>query len=139
MQGNAPKRPGRPRTSPLPRAEQLREAKRRQRLRERSAGLRKVELQLPSADAERLRVALGDAGFREAARELLDRHVVDIQAWPALRELAWNRADRWISGAEALALYERNWRFIDARRLDGAEREFIERLAKAFGGGALNV
>ena len=131
--------PGRPRTSPLPRAEQLREAKRRQRLRERSAGLKKVELRLPSADAERLRVALGDAKFREAARQLLDRHVVDIKAWPALRELAWNRADRWIPGAEALALYERNWRFIDPQSLEPAERKFIERLAKAFGAGTLNV
>lgn len=130
---------GRPKTSPLSRAEQLRAAKRRQRVRARAAGIRKLELQLPDADAAKLRVALTDPRFRGAARDLVDRYVVDIQEWPALRELAWNRADRWITGTEALALYERNWRLVDTQNLEDRERGFIQRLATEFGGGHLNV
>jgi hypothetical protein len=133
------KRPGRPRTSKLSRAEQLRLAKQRQRLRERAAGIRKLELPVPAADAERLRVAMADRGFREAAMALVGQYVVDIQEWPALRELAWNRADRWIPAAEAFALYERNWRHIDRDALGERERAFIAQLAERFGGGHLNV
>jgi hypothetical protein len=132
-------RRGRPRTSTLSRAEQLRAAKQRQRLRQRDAGLKKVELVLPEEDADRLRVALTDERFRKAARQLLDGYVVDIEAWPGLRELAWNRADRWIPGGEALALYERNWRHLDADALEPRERDLIHELARRFGGGHLDV
>jgi hypothetical protein len=82
---------------------------------------------------------MGDRGFREAAQALLDQFVIDLQAWPALRELAWNRTNRWITGQEALALYERNWRFVDQASLDPRERELIGDLAQRFGAGHLNV
>ncbi len=62
---------------------------------------------------------------------------MDVRAWPALRELAWNRKDRWIPAQEALALYERNWRFVDERRLDPAEAKLIEQLKTRYGGGAI--
>ena len=139
MHAKAPRRRGRPRTSKLPRAEQLRLAKRRQRERERNAGIRKIELPLPAPDAERLRIAMMDPGFREAAAGLVDKYVVDIRQWPALRELAWNRADRWIPAGEAFSLYERNWRHVDRDALAEREREFIAQLAARFGDGRLVV
>jgi hypothetical protein len=121
------------------RSEQLRLAKQRQRERQRRAGLKKVELLLPQEDAERLRVALGDTAFRARARGLLDEYVIDIHAWPALRELAWNRKDRWIPASEALSLYERNWRFVDQHTLTQDERELIRSLVARFGGGPLDA
>lgn len=133
------RRPGRPKTSKLSRAEQLRAAKQRERARRRKAGLRKVELVLPENDAARLRTALAQTGFRGAAARLLDEYVVDLRRYPALRELAWNRADRWVPAPEALALYERNWRHVDQQSLVDDERALIERLARTFGKGQLNV
>lgn len=99
----------------------------------------KLELRLPVDDADKLRLAMANPEFREAVSALLDHYVVDITQWPALRDLAWNRVDRWIPGAEALALYERNWRHVDRERLDERERAFIGKLASQFGGGHLNV
>lgn len=130
---------GRPRTSPLTRTEQLRVAKRAQRQRERRAGLTTVELRLPASQAERLRVAANLPRFKPALDQFLQDMVIDIDQWPSLRELAWNRADRWIPAEEALALYERNWRFVDSKQLTQAESEMIDHLKHRFGGGMLNV
>ena len=130
---------GRPRTSKHTRAEQVRLAKRAQRKREREAGLAAVELRLPKDRAEQLRVALGNAHFMKALDGFLEDMVVDIEAWPKLRELAWNRADRWIAAEDALALYERNWRFVDPVELSSAEAKLIERLKNRHGGGLLHV
>lgn len=130
---------GRPRTSRLTRAEQIRVAKQAQRLRQRQAGITAVELRLPAEQAARLRAAAGGARFATALDEFLGEVVVDIDAWPMLRELAWNRADRWIPAEEALALYERNWRFVEPSQLGRAEAELIDRLKDRYGGGVLNV
>ena len=130
---------GRPRISPLTRAEQLRAAKRAQRQRERRAGLTTVELRLPASQAERLRAAVNAPRFNPALDQFLQDMILDIDQWPGLRELAWNRADRWIPAEEALALYERNWRFVDPQQLTQAESELIDRLKHQFGGGMLNV
>ncbi len=134
-----PKKRGRPSTSPLTRAEQLRQAKRAQRRRERRAGLSTVELRLPEELADRLRIASRATGFEAALNEFLDAQLVDLERWPALRELAWNRADRWILARDALALYERNWRFVDTLRLEPDERKLIDRLKQEFGGGMLHA
>lgn len=134
-----PRGRGRPKVSKLSRTEQLRAAKRRERARRRTAGLGKVQIELPEDDAARLRTALADATFRRAATRLLDEYVIELQRYPALRELAWNRVDRWVTAPEALALYERNWRHVDKESLGDDERALIKRLAHAFGGGHLNV
>ncbi len=134
-----PRARGRPRTSTLTRAEQIRVAKRAQRRREREAGIAAVELRLPTHQAERLRAATTTARFKEALDEFLQDVVLDINVWPRLRELAWNRADRWIPGEDALALYERNWRFVEPARLTKAEANLIDRLKNRYGGGVLNV
>ena len=133
----APK-PGRPRTSPHLRAEQLRAAKRAQRQRERDAGLASVELRLPESRAQRLRVAAATPRFGAALDRFIDELVLDIDAWPTLRDLAWNRADRFIAAEEALALYERNWRFVDIQLLEPRERALIDRLKDRFGAGVFN-
>lgn len=130
---------GRPKTSPLTRAEQLREAKRAQRQRERQAGLSKVELRLPTEQAERLRAAMKSPGFGPALDRFLEELMVDIDRWPGLRELAWNRADRWIPSEEALSIYERNWRFVDPKELSQDELDLIDRLKRQFGGGVFNA
>lgn len=130
---------GRPRTSPLTRAEQIRAAKKAQRLREKAAGISAVELRLPADQAARFRAAAATPRFRGALEELLRDIVLDLDAWPTLRELAWNRADRWIPAEDALALYERNWRFVQPAALTRAEADLIDRLKNRYGGGVLHV
>ena len=133
------KRRGRPRTSGVDRAEQLRRAKRAQRNRERAAGLVGIELRVPAALAKRLRTAAASPTFPRDMDRLLDELVLDIERWPRLRELAWNRKDRWIPAPEALSLYERNWRFIAGEPLCKDEAALIERLKARYGSGVLNA
>lgn len=130
---------GRPKTSPLTRTEQLRAAKRAQRQRERRAGFTAIEIRLPQAHVAQLRTVMRASRFRKTLEQFLQDAVVDIEQWPKLRELAWNRADRWIPAEEALALYERNWRFVEPAELTKGEADLIERLKHRFGGGVLNA
>jgi hypothetical protein len=130
---------GRPRSNPLPRAEQLRLAKRAQRARERAAGKVQCQVRLGAPTAERLRRALAVPGFEAELAGFLGDALVDVREHPELALLCWNRSDRFIPAREAFALYERNWRFVDARRLKPRERALIERLARRFGNGVLNA
>ena len=58
--------------------------------------------------------------------------------FPELQALAWNRdAERPIPAEEAFALYERNWRFVDQKRLTMREKLLIQMLADKFGHGTL--
>jgi len=84
-------------------------------------------------------VASRAAHFREALGAFLDETVIDLERWPALRELAWNRAERWIPAEDAFGLYERNWRFVDPRHLGKEEAALVERLKRRFGRGILNA
>ena len=127
--------PGRPRTSPLSRAEQLRAAKRKQRARQRAAGQRQIEIAIPTDNTERFRAAVASPHFRREFERLIGEMTVDRTAWPTLKGLTWNRADRWIPANEALALYERNWRHVDVARITPGEEKLIERLTARFGGG----
>lgn len=120
------------------RAEQLRAAKRAQRARERARGLQGVGLRLTTRDAARLRAAMGAPDFDAAFDAFLEEHVVDIEEWPVLRDLSWNRASRFLPARHALAVYERNWRFVDPAALTPGERALIERLKERFGAGVLN-
>ena len=132
-------RPGRPKTNPLPRLEQVRVAKRAQRERERASGITVVPIKLGARDAERLRVAMQQSEFEARLGLLLDDIVVEVAAHENLALLCWNRRARFISGEDALHLYERNWRLVDQRRIKSAERELIERLAARYGNGVLHV
>ena len=133
-----PNRRGRPRTSKLTRAEQLRNAKRTQRARAKRAGIAAVQIALEAVQAARFRAAAASPRFRADLAALIDAMSVDRTAWPVLKELTWNRADQWIPADEALALYERNWRHVDPARLGEDEARLIERLTERFGGGTFN-
>ena len=139
MKPEQTKRPGRPKTSALSRQEQLRLAKRAQRARERDAGLVAVPLKLAARDAARARVALRRPDFVRRLTGLLDEELVEVAAYENLAALCWNRRARWLGAEEAFRLYERNWRFVDRRRMKPAERALIERLAARYGNGVLNV
>jgi hypothetical protein len=130
---------GRPKTSLLSRQEQLRLAKRAQRERERAAGKVIVPLKLTADDAERMRAALARPGFTRQLRRLLDEELIEIASYEGLKGLCWNRRDRYIAAEEAFRLYERNWRFVDTRRMKAAERKLIEHLTERFGNGVLHV
>lgn len=58
--------------------------------------------------------------------------------FPELQAIAWSRdATRPIPAEEAFALYERNWRFVDQKRLTAREKLLIQNLANEFGHGIL--
>lgn len=67
-------------------------------------------------------------------------HRVALADYPQLRLIAWNRRDDdRIDETEALALYEANWRYVEAGKMDGKERAFLIRLAERYRNGVLNV
>lgn len=132
-------RAGRPRTSGLSRAEQLRAAKQRQRVRERDAGVTEVRLMLSAASAAGLTFAARQPGFAGALAELLEAEVVETARYPQLKLLCWNRRAHFLGAHDAWSLYERNWRFVDAAALSEGERALIRRLDARFGGGRGHV
>ncbi|MDK6079623.1 hypothetical protein [Massilia varians] len=63
-----------------------------------------------------------------------------IGHYPQLALLAWSRKPTdVITGEEAFALYEANWRMVDQEKLGEAELELIEGLTQVYGGGVMNV
>lgn len=65
--------------------------------------------------------------------------MIQIEKYPQLRLIAWNRPTGEVSEQEAFAIYERNWRFIDAGSLTEEERQLIERLKADYGNGVMHV
>jgi hypothetical protein len=64
---------------------------------------------------------------------------VRVIDYPQLRTLCWSRPKAVeIEGDEALALYERGWRFVDQDALSGAERNLIDDLVRIYGNGVFN-
>lgn len=61
------KRPGRPKTNPLPREEQLKLNKRNQVKRDRSKGLKRVEFKLPDKLYSKLEQQADEAGMTRSA------------------------------------------------------------------------
>lgn len=144
---------GRPRVNPLPRQEQLRLAKRRQRQRERELGLETVQVKLPAPYGALLRQVAANPSLRRQLETLLARLTrspserailpasIRLADYPQLRLLAWSRDPglRTITAEDALALYERNWRFVDPSSLSRKEAALIRRLAERAGAGRLHV
>ena len=63
-----------------------------------------------------------------------------IGDFPQLRLIAWNRNPQdAITGEEALALYERNWRFVDQNAMQAHERAMLDGLIRDYGNGVLHV
>lgn len=67
------------------------------------------------------------------------KDVVRLDDYPQLAQIGWNRAVREITGEDALALYEANWRFVDEGKLTPREKALLDRLVKKYGQGMLNV
>jgi hypothetical protein len=130
---------GRPKTSRIRRTEQLRLAKRAQRERQRRAGIRSVQIEMPAELADKLKVARADPMFMRSLEALIDDFVVNVADYSQLVDLAWNRSEAVIPAREAFLLYERNRRFIDPEKLSTEERGLIDRLARMFGNGITNA
>lgn len=64
---------------------------------------------------------------------------LNIDEYPELKLLAWNRALRKIEEEEAFFLYERNWRFVNLENLTDKEQKMIDYLTMKYGGGVMNV
>lgn len=65
---------------------------------------------------------------------------VRVGDYPQLKAVAWQlRADTELPAAEALRLYERNWRHVDQDSMSDAERALVQRLAEKFSRGVLLV
>ncbi|MGC3984417.1 MAG: helix-turn-helix transcriptional regulator [Pseudorhodoferax sp.] len=66
--------------------------------------------------------------------------VVRLDDYPALKQLAWQLPGvTELSPAQALDLYERNWRHLDREGLAPRERRLIQALVDELGGGRLLV
>ncbi len=66
--------------------------------------------------------------------------MIRLSDFPQLRMLAWNRpAEAEVDEAEALALYEANWRFVEPETLNEAEVALLRRLVQEQGAGLLLV
>jgi len=83
--------------------------------------------------------AQAEANAPVAARASKARRIL-LADYPQLKQLAWH-----IPGAteltpeEALGLYERNWRHVDASQLQANERAMIDSLVRTVGKGKLLV
>ena len=65
---------------------------------------------------------------------------VRVKDYPQLEQLCWNRpVDAVLDGADALAVYERNWRFVVPEALTVDERRMLDTLVARYGNGVLNV
>jgi len=121
------------------RREQLRLAKRRQRAREKRRGLATYQLRLPHRLGEKLKAGGKRAGFVEALQAFIDHEVLCVDDYENLRLIAWNRAGRFMTRAEAFRLYECNWRHVDQNGMDAKERDLIAQLAQEHGNGVINA
>lgn len=66
--------------------------------------------------------------------------VLHLADYPALKQIAWQLPGvSELSPAQALDLYERNWRHLDRESLSPDERRLIQCLADELGGGRLLV
>lgn len=64
---------------------------------------------------------------------------INIDKYPQLSTICWNRKARTAEEAEVLQLYEGGWRFIEKDNLTIEELNLINRLAAKYGNGVLNV
>lgn len=105
--------------------------------------LHRIEQGLPSVAAGAYVAVIASLGLELALIDPnLETHDEDLPArivvaeYPELAKLAWQRAeDAVVSPAEALALYERNWRHVDVERMTDNERKLVDRLTDALGKG----
>jgi hypothetical protein len=121
------------------RREQLREAKRAQRLKDRQAGQVLYQLKLPAALRDRLKTGVRSASFVVRLHAFLRREILRVDDYPGLALLCWNRDIEYVTREDAFRLYERNWRLVDHEYLTDDERRLIEALKAEFGQSTINA
>lgn len=121
------------------RRNQLRQAKQRQRERDREAGLALYQTKLPLHLARRLKAGLNNPGFRELFNEFLEAELIDLADFPQLQQLCWNLKVEFLTRADAYAIYERNWRLIDEANLEPTELNLVQELVQELGKGMVNA
>ena len=62
---------------------------------------------------------------------------INIDDYPQLSTICWNRKNRTAEEAETLQLYESGWRFIEKDNPTFLELNLINRLAEKYGNGVL--
>ena len=121
------------------RQEQLRAAKRRQRLKDGQRGQALYQIKLPIALRDRLKAGMRSAAFMARLHAFLRHEIIRINDYPNLALLCWNRKLEYIIREDAFALYERNWRLVDTANLSGAEQALIDALKAEFGRNLINA
>lgn len=121
------------------RQEQLRTAKRRQRLKDRQAGQALYQVKLPAALRDRLRAGMRSAAFVARFHAFLRHEIIRVDDYPSLALLCWNRDLEYMTREDAFGLYERNWRLIDVDDLSPEERALIGALKEEFGHNVINA
>jgi transcriptional regulator with XRE-family HTH domain len=96
---------------------------------------------LSAIDAVGLQLELRDPQARPATSHIASLpQCVRLADFPQLKRLAWQLHDvDELSPADALNLYERNWRHIDRPGMEPAERALLKALVDQLGGGRLLV
>jgi transcriptional regulator with XRE-family HTH domain len=96
---------------------------------------------LSAIDAVGLQLELRDPQARPTTADIASLpERVRLADFPQLRGLAWQLHDvDELSPADALNLYERNWRHIDRASMEPAERALLKVLVDQLGGGRLLV
>lgn len=121
------------------RQEQLRNAKRAQRARDREAGLVLYQAKLPARLANRLKAGLRNPEFVVIFSRFLETELIAVDEYPQLKLLCWNLKSPYFTRAEAFSIYERNWRLVDTESLTPRERDLVEGLTREIGGGVINA
>lgn len=121
------------------RREQLRAAKRRQRQKDRAAGLVHYQLKLPVSLRDRLKAGMRSPAFVARLHAFLRHEVLRVADYPQLALLCWNLHEEYITREVAFGLYERGWRLIDTASLNPKERDLIDELAEELGRGVINA
>lgn len=121
------------------RAEQVRAAKRRQRQRDRADGWKLYQVKLPADLCERLKAGMRETAFVDRLHALLRQELLQVDDYPSLKLLCWNRRTQYVTRRDAFALYERNWRLVDLPSTPDSERALIDDLAREFGNGLINA
>ena len=91
---------------------------------------------LQVCEALGLQLTLSPLPEQDGGDNLRDQEMpyIRIKDYPQLKALAWQlKDDEYITEAEAMAIYERNKRFLDLNQIQASERKLMERLANTRG------